>query len=77
MSILPEGLVPSKATRELATFTDTLSAALASAPTKDVVAHPTPEGVRAFQNLAITEINRLVTNIFGTVGVPSPIPPVD
>jgi len=31
-------------------------------------------GVVAFQNLAITEINALVTRVFGTVGVPPPIP---
>lgn len=33
-------------------------------------------GVTAFQNLAISEINALVAKVFGSTGVPPPIPPV-
>jgi len=33
-------------------------------------------GVKGFQNLAIAKFNALVTSIFGTIGVPAPIPPV-
>jgi len=33
-------------------------------------------GIKAFQNLAINQINSLVTAVFGTIGVPAQIPPV-